>query len=354
MPLAETAIRPSPKRPTFNLSPEHEAKEPPEVRGAGRDDVRLLVSGWGGTQHARFTDLPALLEPNDVLVLNNSATIPAALCARRSDGSTIELHLSTRLPADLLVVEAAGGGVEEFERFSLAGDGRAQILTRYRDSTRLWIARLYLPGELSSYLARYGQPIRYRHLTGNWPLTAFQNVFATVPGSAEMPSAGRPFTHRILASLRDRDVATAFITLHAGVSTVQYGELPYEEWYSVPVETVETVRRARRHGGRVFAVGTTVVRALESSVDDRGRLVASRGWTDLVIAPERRLAIVDGLLTGLHEPNSSHVAMLEAIAGPEAVHSAYAAALAGGYLWHEFGDSHLLFSERAQSLRQAA
>lgn len=354
MPLAEPVARLPFERPFFTLPPECEAKEPPEVRGAGRDDVRLLVSGRGDIVHTRFAELATLLERNDVIVLNDSATIPAAVPCWRDDGSQRELHLSTRLPADLCVVEIAGGSIERFERLHLKGGGSAQILTRYRDSMRLWIAHISFPIPLLAYLARYGRPIRYRHLEGVWPLVRFQNVFATRPGSAEMPSAGRPFTPTMLANLNKRNIGIAFITLHAGVSSPERDEPPYEEWYTVPAETADAIRHAHEHGGHVIAVGTTVVRALESSLDERGRNVASQGWTDLVITPERRLTTVDGLLTGFHEPASSHLAILEAVAGQAAVRSAYASALTHGYLWHEFGDSHLLFSASARSMRHAA
>jgi S-adenosylmethionine:tRNA ribosyltransferase-isomerase len=313
-----------------------------------------LISAGGDVVHARFRDLASLLGRNDVIVMNDSATVPAALSAWREDGSERELHLSTRLPADLFVVEITHGGIEPFERLRLPGEGRVQIFTRYRDSTRLWIARLWLPAALHTYLTRYGRPIRYRHLVGDWPLARFQNVFASRPGSAEMPSAGRPFTRTLLANLKNYGIETVFITLHAGVSSPERSEPPYEEWYNVPVETAEIVRRTQRRGGRIIAVGTTAVRALESSLDERGRIVASRGWTDLVISPERGLQVVSGLLTGFHEPASSHLAMLEAIAGRDNVRRAYSTALAGGYLWHEFGDSHLLFSSGVQTLRRAA
>lgn len=342
-PVLETALRRETPAWTFALPAHLEAEAPPEVRASGRDDVRLLVAHQGGALvHARFRQLGEFLRPGDLLVLNDSATIPASLRARREDGSELDLHLSTRLPAQLVVVEPALASVRRYEQLSLPDGGRAVMLVPYQGSSRLWIAHLTLPGELLPYLALHGQPIAYRHLTGAWPIEAFQNVYAAQPGSAEMPSAGRPFTCERLDALRARGVRTAFITLHAGVSTALRGERPYEEWYRVPAETALSVHIARRHGGRVVAVGTTVVRALESSLDDRGRVVASQGWTDLYITPERGASTVDGVLTGWHEPDSSHLAMLEAIGGAATVRRAYAAALAAGYLWHEFGDSNLI------------
>jgi S-adenosylmethionine:tRNA ribosyltransferase-isomerase len=342
MPFAEAVARELESPFAFALPASHEASSPPEVRGMGRDDVRLMVSTNAGLTHAHFRDLPEFFGPGDLIVLNRSATVPAALTARRADGNTLVLHLSTRLPADLFVVEPHETRVEQHEHLRLPGGALAELLTPYRDSRRLWVARLSLPTTLLQYLARYGEPVSYRHVGAHWPLGAYQNVYADAPGSAEMPSAGRPFTRESLGRLRERGVVIAFITLHAGVSSPEHDEPPYEERYDVPAETARAVRHARRSGGRVVAVGTTVVRALESSLDERDQVIASRGWTDLVITPERGVRAVDGLLTGFHEPRSSHLAMLEAVIGCERVVEAYEAALASGYLWHEFGDSHLI------------
>ncbi len=343
--LSADVLAPEVRRPAFVIPPALEARQPAEERGNGRDDVRLLVTKAGSRDvHASFRQLPDLLDAGDLIVLNQSATIPAALTARRADESNVQLHLSTRLPADLTVVEVRDAQVEPRERLRLAGGGMAEILTPYRDSQRLWVARLYLPAPFLSYISRFGEPIRYRHAAGDWPLETYQNVYASEPGSAEMPSAGRPFTHAVLGRLRERDVDIAFVTLHAGVSSPERDEPPYEEWYSVPTETVHAIQRARRNRGRVIAVGTTVVRALESSLDEHGRIIASRGWSDLVITPQLGVSAVDGVVTGFHEPTSSHLAMLEAIAGPDSVAHAYATALKAGYLWHEFGDSHLILA----------
>jgi S-adenosylmethionine:tRNA ribosyltransferase-isomerase len=343
--LSAEALASEVRRPAFVIPAALEAKQPAEERGSGRDDVRLLVTKAGSRDvHASFRQLPDLLDAGDLIVLNQSATIPAALTARRADESNVRLHLSTRLPADLTVIEVRDAQVEPHERLRLAAGGMAEILTPYRDSRRLWVARLYLPAPFLSYVSRFGEPIRYRHASGDWPLETYQNVYASEPGSAEMPSAGRPFTQAALQRLRDRNVDIAFVTLHAGVSSPERDEPPYEEWYSVPSETAHAIQRVRRNHGRVIAVGTTVVRALESSLDEHGRIIASRGWSDLVITPQLGVSAVDGIVTGFHEPTSSHLAMLEAIAGPDSVAHAYATALKAGYLWHEFGDSHLILS----------
>lgn len=342
MPFAEATARVLEGPFAFDLPESLAAKSPAEVRGTARDDVRLLVSTREGVAHADFRRLPDFLSAGDLLVLNRSATVPAALTARRVDGSTVQLHISTRLPADLFVVEPFETRVARHERLRLPGGALAELLTPYRGSRRLWVARLFLPDGFTRYLAQYGRPIAYRHIDDRWPIEAYQNVYTDAPGSAEMPSAGRPFTAEMLGRLRERGIEVALITLHAGVSSLERDEPPYEEMYEVPAETARAVRHARRREGRVVAVGTTVVRALESALDDRNQVVASRGWTDLAITPDRGVRAVDGLLTGFHEPRSSHLAMLEAIAGRERVREAYEAALTGRYLWHEFGDSHLI------------
>jgi len=345
----------------FVLPPELEAREPAELRGSGRDDVRLLVSRCGDDSivHAHFRELPRFLDPGDLVVLNTTATLPSAVTAIREDGDAIALHFSTPLPGGLVVVEPRIGlpgypvaqlpgtgkpgnrATGQPEVLILPGGVTATLLTPYRDSKRLWIARIDV-ANLREYLMRFGRPITYSHIDRNYGIDAYQTVFAREPGSAEMPSAGRAFTRGMLVCLRRRGVRLAKLVLHAGVASLENHERPYEEYFEVPQRTAEEVRRAKERGGRVVAVGTTVVRALESSVDRAGRVIASRGWTDLVITPEGGVKVVDGLLTGFHEPRATHLAMLEAIAGRAHVERAYDAALGGRYLWHEFGDLHLI------------
>ena len=317
----------------FELPRELEAREPAELRGDGRDDVRLMVTRRDDDSivHAHFRELPRFLRAGDLVVLNTTATLPAAVG---------NLHFSTALPGGLVVVEPRGGG--QAIPPVLPGGAQLTLLAPYRDSSRLWIARLDGVADLRTYLSRYGRPITYSYIDRRFPLDAYQTVFAEEPGSAEMPSAGRAFTRQLLVCLRRRGVRLAKLVLHAGVASLESHERPYDELYEVPVRTAEEVRRAKERGGRVVAVGTTVVRALESSTDRAGRVIASRGWTDLVITPERGLRVVDALLTGFHEPRATHLAMLEALAGRTHVRQAYDAALAEKYLWHEFGDLHLI------------
>ncbi len=330
----------------FTLPPALEASEPPAVR----DAVQLMVAREGAPLvHAGFRDMPGFLRPGDLLVVNESATLPAALPARRADGTEVDLHLSTPEPprGDRWIVELRAGG-ERFrgatcgEQLALAGGGAAQLVAPYLSAGRLWVAALELPAPLLEYLDAHGEPIRYAHQPRSRPLADHQTIFARVPGSAEMPSAGRPFTARVLRALAARGVGVAPIVLHTGVSSQERGERPYPERFTVPAATAGRANAARRTGGRVIAVGTTVTRALETAARRDGTVQAASGWTSLTITPERGVHAVDGLISGWHEPAASHLLLLEAVAGAALVERSYAAALAAGYRWHEFGDSHLL------------
>jgi S-adenosylmethionine:tRNA ribosyltransferase-isomerase len=328
----------------FELPARLEARRPAEARGIQRDEVRLLVSNarTGAVEHRRFLELPQLLGAGDLLVVNDSATLPAALDARRADGTTLSLHLSSRVTNTLWIVEPRGAACAAGSAFELPRGGNATLLARvHPGSERLWYARIDVPEPVVEYLYRYGRAVRYAYADGVFPIADYQTIFARVPGSAEMPSAGRPFTARTLAALRRRGVAIATLTLHAGVSSAEADEPPQAEHFAVPHATAQAVNATRRSGGRVVAIGTTVVRALESAVVD-GEVIASNGWTDLIVTPARGVTAVDGILTGFHEPRASHLAMLRAFASPGVLEVAYASALAHDYLWHEFGDVHLI------------
>ncbi|HEX9982435.1 MAG TPA: S-adenosylmethionine:tRNA ribosyltransferase-isomerase [Thermoanaerobaculia bacterium] len=339
----------------FELPPELEARLPAELRGDGRDDVRLLVTRKrdDSVVHAHFRELPRFLDPGDLVVLNTTATLPAAVTAVRGNGDVIALHFSTALPDGRVIVEPrwSRGSAQATPRPSIHrserlpyvyGDARITFLEPYRDSVRLWLARFESDVPLRTYLQRHGHPIAYSYIDQRFPIDAYQTVFARDAGSAEMPSAGRAFTRQMLVCLRRRGVRLARLVLHAGVASLEEHERPHEEFFDVPQRTADEVRRAKARGGRIVAVGTTVVRALESSVGDDDEVVATRGWTDVVITPERGVRVVDALLTGFHEPRATHLAMLEAIAGRDHIAKGYAAALGHGYLWHEFGDLHLI------------
>lgn len=356
------ALQAVPRQPCndldFELPADLEAKEPPEARGLSRDDVRLLVSYREDDRvvHAGFGALPDFLEPGDVLVVNTSGTMNAALPARRANGEPLILHLSTHLPADLWTVELRTDSREPLsdgepgEMLELPEGGTAHLHVPFRpedrgkagERNRLWVATLDLPFRLSEYLDLYGAPIRYHYVHESWPSGYYQTVYATEKGSAEMPSAGRAFTPELLARLVAKGVQVAPLILHTGVASLEEDEPPYEEFYRVPDATARLVNAARTASRRVVAVGTTVVRALETVTGPDGVTHPGKGWTDEVITPERGVRAVDAMLTGLHEPRSTHLWMLEAVSGRRHLGIAYEEALEHGYLWHEFGDLHLI------------
>ena len=333
----------------FSLPAELEAHDPPEARGTPRDGVRMLVSrrSSGTISHRTFRDLPGLLLPGDLIVVNTSGTLPAEVRA----GGGLAVHFSTPLPDGCWLVELRtikgsatipNDSVGEVRAIELPGRVSLSLLDRV--TGRLWRARL--SAAVLPYLLRHGVPIRYSYVRRDWPLAAYQTVFATRPGSAEMPSASRPFTPEVVTRLVARGITFAPLTLDTGVSSLEGDEEPYPEPYDVPPATARLVNLTRREGGRVIAAGTTVVRALETAARAQpagdGLVVASAGWTDHIVTAGTGLLAADGLLTGLHEPRSSHLRMLEAFAGPDLLGRCYAAAIDGRYLWHEFGDVHLL------------
>ena len=366
----------------FDLRPELEAHEPPEVRGTTRDGVRMLVSRTfsGEVDHHAFAELPDLLLPGDLVVVNNTATLPAAVTLPAVTGAgPMTVHFSTAMPEGDWLVElrSGSGGTSAPFRGGAAGDrldlpGGAVLRLDRRFSARLWRGRLSTA--VIPYLLRHGQPIRYSYVPAPWPISAYQTIFATWPGSAEMPSASRPFTPEIVTRLVSRGISVAPVTLHTGVSSLEGGEDPYPESFDVPAATARLVNLTRRAGGRVIAAGTTVVRALETAAlpAASGRLLggpdqegscfwgpsagspaagspsagttvsAAAGWTSHVVTRESGVAVADGLLTGLHEPQSTHLWMLAAFTTETMLRRCYRAAAENGYRWHEFGDVHLL------------
>jgi S-adenosylmethionine:tRNA ribosyltransferase-isomerase len=372
----------------FELPEALSAVEPPEERGLARDQVRMLVADGHRILHRRFADLPEHLAPGDLVVVNTSGTIPAAIDGALSDGRAVVVHFSAPLDDGTWVVEIrpamnAHGPVTSLvsgDRVRLSGDVSVTVLAAYPDAhqptTRLWRATVSVPDVLG-LLHQHGRAVTYGYVPGRWPLESYQTIFAMHPGSAEMPSAGRPFTHELVTSLVSRGIRVAPITLHTGLSSPEAGEPPAPERYDVPQGTADLVNFTRRNGGRIIATGTTVTRALETVADisstdvritgdtdtnsarrgrdaDRahggkrmkGAVTAGHGWTHLVLGPDRPARVVDGLITGWHAPGASHLLLLEAVVGADLVSSAYEEAVLSGYLWHEFGDSCLLLPAR--------
>jgi S-adenosylmethionine:tRNA ribosyltransferase-isomerase len=338
-----------------------------------------MVATPAGIRHTVFYRLGDQLSAGDVLVVNTSATVPGQLDGNR-DGSAVVVHIANRLGDGTRVVELrtapdasapvldgrvgeqidlpAGGVLELIAPYpelratttgaDSARDARAaqQIASHSSPNgvgNRLWRGRLTMPRSLSNYLREHARPISYGYLNGSFPISAYQTIFALCPGSAEMPSAGRPFSAELVARLVARGVIFAPITLHTGLSSQDAGEAPQPEWFEVSETTAHLVNSSRARGGRVIAVGTTATRAIESAARPDGVVTAAWGWTDLVISPERPVRVVDGLITGWHNPDASHLLLVESVAGAELTQHAYDAAVAEHYLWHEFGDSCLFF-----------
>jgi S-adenosylmethionine:tRNA ribosyltransferase-isomerase len=336
-------------KPRFVLPEALSAGEPPEARGVARDGVRLLVAEPGRLHHTRFRSLPGFLRPGDLVVVNRSATLPAAVDGVRADGSPVVVHFSTRHDDGTWTVElrrpdASGPILDGTPGEAVIGPAGStvRLLATGTHHRRLWRAEVAGTADVPALLARHGRPIGYGYLRGRWPIEDYQPVFAREPGSAEMASAGRPFTDRLVTDLVTSGVAVAPVTLHTGVSSLEAGESPQAEPYRVPAATARLVNATRQAGGRIVAVGTTVTRALESAARPDGTVLASAGWTELLLGPDRPARVVTGLITGWHAPDASHLLLLEAVAGPDLVRQAYDAALAAGYRWHEFGDSCLL------------
>jgi S-adenosylmethionine:tRNA ribosyltransferase-isomerase len=336
----------------FEVPPELFATEPPEARGVRRDEVRLLVARPGGMEHRLFRDLAGILRPGDLIVVNTSGTLPAAVDASRPGRGPAVVHFSTPLDDGSWVVELRtpngsaplrDGAVGE--TIALDGGALVALIEAYPHAgeagTRLWRAAIGADGAVWSYLGRHGRPISYGHLPKRWPLSSYQTIFAREPGSAEMPSAARPFTHRLVGRLVAAGVAFAPIVLHSGVSSLEATESPLPERFEVPATTALLVDETRRVGGRVIAVGTTVARALETVALPGGCVCPGSGWTELVLSPDRPTRVIDGLVTGWHPPNASHLLLLEALGHPDLVQAAYDEAVRSRYLWHEFGDACL-------------
>jgi S-adenosylmethionine:tRNA ribosyltransferase-isomerase len=347
------------QKPAFNLPAELSADRPPERRGLSRDRVRLLViDRYADTfTHTRFDRITEFLVPGDLLVFNSSRTLPATLIGKARDSKlAIEVRLAELLPDGTWLALLVPSLPEKMEDVFAQGlildfewDLSCEVLQPDQRIPRLWRLRFSKTGiEFLDLLYRLGQPVRYRYLSAPWRLSYYQNVYAVQPGASEMPSAGRAFSWKLLLQLRSQGVENAAITLHTGLSSYLDGDLDRqhlasEEEYWVSEEAADKIRRTRASGHRIIAVGTTVVRALESAAAEfGGELRVCHRYTKMRITADYHLQVVDGLLTGLHEPEASHLDLLAAFVPPEKIYAAYHEAIQRRYLWHEFGDLNLI------------
>jgi S-adenosylmethionine:tRNA ribosyltransferase-isomerase len=314
-------------------------------------------------RHHRAGELVTLLSPGDLLVVNDAATMPASLTV---EGGEVEVRLLGRGETDQewtavlfgrgdfrMPTEqrpdpprlARGARLDFGDRFSAevtrvdAGQPRLIGLRFDRAGAALWLA-----------LYRKARPVQYAYLERELPLWHFQNRYASRPWALEMPSAGHFLTWELLIALRARGIGLAHLTHAAGISSTGSSQLdrmlPLPERYQIEAEAALSIATTRQKGGRVVAAGTTVVRALESSFAERGHLTAGQGEARLVIGPGFRPNVVDGLLSGMHEPATTHFALLEAFASRALLEPALEAADRAGYLQHEFGDSVLVLGSR--------
>jgi S-adenosylmethionine:tRNA ribosyltransferase-isomerase len=331
------------------------------------DDERLLHvdPSAGRFRDARLGDLGTLLRAGDLLVVNDAATLPASLAARAPSGEPLEVRLAGEREGGRFHAVLFGAGdwrlpterrpppppLARGDRLTFGAELAATVEEVDAEHPRLVGVRFDRDGAaLWSALYRVGRPVQYSYLAGPLALWSVQTAYGSRPWSVEMPSAGRPLTWRLLRELGRRGVALAAVTHAAGLSSTGEpaldGALPLPERYSIGAAAVAAVEAARAEGGRVVAVGTTVVRALEGAAARHGgALAAGDGVTDLRVGPGFAPRVVDGLLTGMHDPTTSHFQLLGAFAPAPLLERAFAHAAAVGYLQHEFGDSNLILAE---------
>lgn len=334
----------------FHLPASLNATHPPERRGLRRDQVKMMVLDrvTGNVIHDRFIQLENYLKAGDILVLNNSRTIPAILRGdwHRSGkviGRNIELRLARKKNDSVWEVLFVATNVKSGDCFKFSDSLEAKVIGEVFNSP-LKIIQFTLQGnDLYEELYSMGEPIRYEYIHHPWNLDYYQTVFASMPGSVEMPSAGRAFSWEILLKLQKRGVRLVFLQLHTGLSYLlddEYAHSPEDhfEEYSIRQEDMEAIKKAKDSGGKVIAAGTTVVRALETAVLKS----AVKGWTNLYITSDYELQLVDGIITGFHEPKASHLDMLTAFVEETRLFEAYDIAVEQNYLWHEFGDINLI------------
>jgi S-adenosylmethionine:tRNA ribosyltransferase-isomerase len=344
-------------------------ERPEEIDATGwvsREDVRLLVIDpvAHATASARFAELPALLAPGDVVVVNDAATLPAVLRGRVRD-DFVEARVIDTAPLTAVLFGPGDHRTRTEHRPPpprvSPGDelifGALELRVRRVSAISPRLVELEHPGDDALYetIYRDGAPIQYAHRDAPLPMWAVQTAYATRPWAAEMPSAGRALTWDILLALRRRGVEVAALTHAAGPSATGDAALdaalPLPERYEIPARTAQLVSNAR---GRVIAIGTTVVRALESAADANGTVAAGNGIATLVLTPAYRPRVVDGIVSGIHAPEESHFRLLGAFADASTLAAADARARAEHYQRHELGDACLVLPRVIRKASAAA
>mgnify|MGYP001025616533 FL=1 len=331
----------------YELPPELIAQTPAADRPASR---LLHLDAQGGLHDRRFADLPGLLRPNDLLVFNDTRVIKARLFGEKSSGGKVELLVERITEPDRALVHLrASKSPKAGAVIRLAGAFDVTMLGREGD-----LFDLRFPGPVLELLAEHGQtplPPYITHTPDTGDDARYQTVYAREPGAVAAPTAGLHFDDALLATLRAQGVRTAFVTLHVGAGTflpVRVDNLSehvmHSELYTLPQATVDAIAQARAAGGRVVAVGTTSVRALESAAATHWPLRETRGDTRLFITPGFEFRAVDALVTNFHLPKSTLMMLISAFAGMDPIRRAYAHAVAQRYRFFSYGDA--MFIER--------
>jgi S-adenosylmethionine:tRNA ribosyltransferase-isomerase len=336
----------------FYLPDELNATMPPERRGIRRDRVRMMVINKenGSTEHTHFHHLADYLNKGDLIILNASRTVPAVLKGRWKNGEAekeIEIRLAHRKSENIWEALIVGETLVKGEKIYFSSVFNATIIHVDPEGPFVTLQFNLCCSDLYNQIYSLGQPVRYEYIEHPWELDYYQTVFASSPGSVEMPSAGRAFSWELLFQLQKKGVQIAYIQLHTGLSYLlddkwHIGPRENYEEYHIPEETVVAIQKTKKAGGRVIAVGTTVVRTLETAALEDGNIKAHSGWTNLYIKQDTELKIADGLITGLHEPEASHLDLLSAFVEQPFLYKAYQEAIEKKYLWHEFGDMNLI------------
>jgi S-adenosylmethionine:tRNA ribosyltransferase-isomerase len=334
----------------FYLPSELNASHPPERRGIRRDHVRMMVldKKTGDVSHDKFFRLAEYLKPGDLVVMNNSRTVPAILKAGLYRNAKLlekeaEIRLARRRNEETWDVLIVTDRVKLGDILQFSSDLSAVVIDMKEGSPLKTILFSKKGTDLFNSIYALGEPVRYEYINHPWGLDYYQTVFASHPGSVEMPSAGRAFSWELLFNLQHIGIELDFIQLHTGLSYLLDDEVEtsptdnYEE-YHLSEKTIEKIHKTKAAGGRVIAVGTTVVRALESA----GVTGELHGVTNLYINQNFPLKMVDGIITGFHEPKASHLDMLTAFVPQDLLWNAYEEAIDLQYLWHEFGDMNLI------------
>ncbi|UOR11076.1 S-adenosylmethionine:tRNA ribosyltransferase-isomerase [Halobacillus amylolyticus] len=333
----------------FQVPAHLHATAPVEYRQGERDNVRLMVLDplTGQRKHTNFHDIMNIFQAGDVLVLNQSRTIPSSLHATGTRGD-VEVRLARKIDEHRFEVLLLGTTYEEGDQIYFQ-NGFFATVEGNGNEYPLQVVNFKLSGvSLMEFIYEYGSPIYYEYINDPWPLNKYQTVYSSTPGSIEMTSAGRAFTWGMLSSLVKKGVHLCYVTLHTSLSYYGNNKWPtpsnHPELYSIPRETVDTINDAKAEGRKVIAVGTTVVRALESAVIEGHLTQQNSVLTDLYINGNYSLKITDALLTGFHEPEASHLDLLKAFIDEAVLLEAYNEALKQEYLWHEFGDMNLIIT----------